>query len=101
MKNDIITQLFSKKNFIKKEIQTNKNSLFKESNSKELNDLVEIYLYHAFFSKYFIITDDDNNHSIKFNDRLIILQSFIDLKLMGISKQFFEFSVYQAAIEGI
>ena len=97
LKNDIKNKIYSNKKFISKQLP---KSIFQPPREGDLDRMIENYLYHAFNSKIFNVSDDENNHSLKFKDKITILQSFIDLKIMGISKNYFEFAVYQTAIEG-
>lgn len=97
LKDQLKYKIFQNKKFVSKQ---SKESLFHPDKEMELDLMIENYLYHAFHTKMFFVSDDDNNHNLKFKDKITILQSFIDLKIMGISKVYFEFAVYQTAIEG-
>lgn len=96
-KSDIKDQIYKNRKFISKQPS---DSFFVPAHESKLDQLIENYLYHAFHAKAFVVSDDESNHNIKFKDKVVILQSFIDLKIMGISKVYFEFAVYQTAIEG-
>lgn len=96
-KTSIKDEIYAKKKFVAKQPA---DSVFAPAHEAKLDRLVENYLYHAFHAKVFVASGDEANHDIKFRDKVTILQSFIDLKIMGIAKAFFEFAVYQTAIEG-
>lgn len=95
----MLTKFPKNKKYLKK-MASKPASYFHPSNSEKLRTVLETYLYHAFHAKLFVVSDDEQNHNIKFRDKLIILQSFIDLKNMGIPSHLFEFAVYSTAVEG-
>jgi hypothetical protein len=97
LKEQLKDKIYKNKKFISKQQH---DSIFHLTQEEKLDDMLDNYLYHAFNAKLFVVQDDENNHNLKFKDKITILQSFIDLKIMGISKIYFEFAVYQTAIEG-
>lgn len=100
MLEDILARINKNKKY-KKKAALNSNSYFYPSNLEKLRKILKTYLYHAFHAKLFIISDDEQNHNIKFQDKLMILQSLINLKNMGIPPQLFEFGIYSKAVEGL